>query len=200
MDPITQKTRKSADIQKAELERRSRDLWKVYNPTNQDFEVVLNASVSPEVWPIKAKEEAIVPYYVAQKYWDEMSDKIIINKSDKMVLEENEKRMSKGFPKMNLHTEQFQVESRNLKNLMGKRDRIVAVLNRGLYKEYGLPESNRITEVDKRASKEQFNAGEVFDEEESQKPTSDNLEVPEREEISPHYLLMILRMYKQSSQ
>jgi len=152
------KTRKSADIQRAELERKKRDLYRVYNPTNQDQQVVLNAAVSPEIWTIKAKEEAIVPLYVAVKYFEEMSQKIITIKSDKAVIEENEKRTDKGFSKMDLHTEQPRFESRNLKNMMSKRDQIVAILNRGLYQEYGVG-GNKEKVEDKKYVKDTFDAG-----------------------------------------
>lgn len=156
--PSVDKTRKSADIQRAELERKKRDLYTVYNPTNQDQKVVLNAAISPEVWTIKAKDEAIVPLYVAVKYFEEMSQKIITIKSDKAVIEENEKRMAKGFPKMDLHTEQFRFEGRNLKNMMSKREQIVAILNRGLYQEYGVA-GEKESNTDQRYRKDSFEAG-----------------------------------------
>lgn len=165
MDPfnppqINNPQKRAADVQRAELERKSRDLYKIFNPTNQPFEVVLNAKISPEVWTIPAKEgntygELIVPNYVRVKYLEEMSQKIITIKSDRMVLEENEKRQSKGFDKMNLHTEQFSFENRNLKNLMSKREQIVRVLDGGLIKEYGIGSENNRPAND-RQSKEEF--------------------------------------------
>ena len=135
--------KRNADIQRVELERKSRDLYKVFNPTNQPYEVILNAKISPEVWTIPAKErdrngEAIVPNYVRIKYLEEMSQKIITVKSDRAIIEENEKRLQRGFPKMDLHTEQPRLENRNLKSLMGKREQIVRILDGGLVKEYGL--------------------------------------------------------------
>jgi|SRR3990167_2929514 len=172
MDDTVQKSRRSRDIQQAELERRKRDLYKVFNPTNQDHQVTLNAAISPEVWVIKSKEEAIVPNYVRVKYFVEMTDKIIYSKSDKAVIAENEKRMSKGFDKMNLHTEQMRFESRNLKNLMGKREKIVAVLDRGLYKEYGIGDT--VTPIDKRRKREDFDPGDVFNDDNVASPTSHN--------------------------
>ncbi len=156
--PSVDKTRKSADILRAELERKKRDLYTVYNPTNQDQKVLLNAAISPEIWTIKAKDEAIVPWYVAEKYFEEMSQKIITTKSDRAVIEENEKRMAKGFPKMDLHTEQFRFEGRNLKNMMGKRDQIVAILNRGLYQEYGVT-GDKDANIDQKYKKETFDPG-----------------------------------------
>ena len=154
MDPA----QKSQDIDKAERERKKRDSYTVFNPTNQDFQVVLNAAISPEVWTIKAKEEAIVPAYVADKYFEEMSQKIITSKSDNAVIEENEKRVQKGFPKMDLYTEQPRFEGRNLKNLMGKRERIIAILNRGLYQEYGIGKQE-VTQIDKRDQRKSFDPG-----------------------------------------
>ena|SRR3990167_9324008 len=160
MEPTVQGVgaRKSQDILRAELERQKRNQWKIYNPTNQDFEVILNAKISPEVWTVKAKEELIVPYYVAEKYFDEMADKVIYTKSDKAVIEENEKRMGKGIDKMDLHTEQPRFENRNLKNLIGKKEQIVKILDRGLYKEYGVA-GQTSQPTDNRQAKETFDPG-----------------------------------------
>jgi len=132
------KTRKSADILKAELERKSKDLYKVYNPTNQPFQVILNAKISPEVWTVEAKGEAVVPAYVKEKYFEEMTQRIITAKSDKAIIDENEKRESKGLEKLSLHKDQPRIEQRMLKTLFSKKDQIIKVLDRGLYKEYGL--------------------------------------------------------------
>ena len=151
--------KKSNDIRRAELERKSRDLWKIYNPTNQAFQIALNIRVSPEIWTIEAKSEAVVPSYVKEKYFQEMADKIITSKSDKAVIEENEKRREKGFAAMDLHTEQFRFESRNLKNMMSKRDQIVTILNRGLYQEYGISGGNNATSDIKRENKKDFEPG-----------------------------------------
>ncbi|KKN14464.1 hypothetical protein LCGC14_0995860 [marine sediment metagenome] len=129
--------KKAEDIDRAERERKSRDLWKVYNPTNQDFVVRLNVKVSPELWTIHAKKQEIVPEYVAIKYCEEMSTKIIYDKSDKAVIEENEKRMAKGFDKMDLHTEQQRFESRNLKRMGTKKGQLRDILVIGLHREYG---------------------------------------------------------------
>lgn len=130
--------RKSEDIAKAEAERRSKDLYKVYNPTTQDMQVVLNARVSPEYWTIHARKEEIVPWYVAEIYSEKMYDQIVYSKTEKLTIEENEKRMDKGFPKMDYHTEQMRMESRNLKNMSAKKDQIMKILIKGLYKEYGV--------------------------------------------------------------
>lgn len=150
--------KKSQDIQQAELERKKRDLYRVFNPTNQDYQVVLNLKVMPEVWTIKTKSEEIVPAYAADKYFDEMADKIISNKSDKAVLEENEKREAKGFPKLNLHTEQPRFEGRIYKNLTAKKIKIIAILNRGLYQEYGVGEK-KVQEIDKKDQRDSFESG-----------------------------------------
>jgi hypothetical protein len=149
---------KAAEAQRAELERRSKDMFKVYNPTNQDFQIVLNAAISPEIWPVEAHQEAIVPRYAREKYLDEMADKIITAKSDKLIIEENEKRMKMGFPKLDLHTEQFRLESRNLKIMMSKREQILKILDRGLYKEFGVTKTG-VQKISDRESKATFDAG-----------------------------------------
>jgi hypothetical protein len=161
--PNIDKTRKSADIDRAERERVSRNLWKVYNPTNQDYQVVLNAAISPEIWTIKAESEEIVPWYVAEKYREEMVQKIITDKVDKAVIARNEERLAKGFQKMDLHTEQFNYERLELKKLSGKREKIGKILIRGIYKEYGVEKGNT-QEIDKRQRREEFNPGDIFDE------------------------------------
>lgn len=157
--------KKTEDIQKAELERKKRDLYRVYNPTNQDYQVMLNIKISPEVWTIKAKSEEILPAYAANKYLNEMANKIIYNKSDKAIIEENEKRITKGFSKMDLHTEQARFEGRNLKNLMSKKNKIIAILNRGLYKEYGVGDQ-KVQEIAKEEQRKTFDPGLDLDKEE----------------------------------
>ena len=133
-------SKKAEDIQRAELERKKRNLYKVFNPTDQDFKVVLNKKINPEEWTIRSKKEAIVPWYVAYKYANKMSDKIIYAKSDGAVILENEKRVKKGFGAMDLHTEQFRFESKILKNMMGKKKELFKILIVGLHKEYGVGE------------------------------------------------------------
>jgi hypothetical protein len=91
---------------------------------------------------IPAKGEANVPRYVRNLYVKKMTDKIIYTKTDKAVIAENEKRMEKGFSKMDLHTEQPRMEGRLLKSLQGKREQIENILDRGVYREYGVGASN----------------------------------------------------------
>ena len=178
------KTKKSRDIREAELERKKRDLYTVYNPTNQDFQVVLNAAISPEIWTIKAHETAIVPNYVRVKYFEEMGAKIIYNKSDKMVIEENEKRMAKGFTKMDLHTEQARFESRNLKNMMSRMEKVVAALDRGLYREYGIGNESVLQKDEySREKKREFDPGNVFDDVSS--ASSASPDVPKNDSETP---------------
>ncbi len=141
-------SKKAEDIQRAELERKKRDLYKVFNPTDQDFKVILNKKINPEEWTIRSKKEAIVPWYVAFMYGNKMSDKIIYAKSDGAVIAENEKRLKKGFGAMDLHTEQFRFESKILKNMMGKKKELFKILIVGLHKEYGIGEEG--TEPDEK--------------------------------------------------
>ncbi len=134
--------KKTEDIQRAEAERRSKDLWKAYNPTNEDMEVGLNLRISPEYWTFKAKEETIVPFYVLEMYCSKMIDKIIFTKADMAVLAENEKRLGRGFNKMDVHTEQMRFESPLVKKMIGKKDQLMKILVRGLYKEYGIKDED----------------------------------------------------------
>lgn len=160
------KTKRTEDIVRAELERKSRDLYKIFNPTNQDFEVMLNIKISPEVWTVPAKEgsqygELIAPWYVADKYFEEMSQKIITAKSDRAVVDENDKREAKGLDKMDLHTAQPRFENRNLLSLTSKRDQVIKILNGGLVKEYGIG-SQVPQQADRREKVAQFDPGDVL--------------------------------------
>jgi hypothetical protein len=134
---------KSQQLYQAERERESKDLYRVFNPTNQDIVVVFNVRISPEEWTIPAKNgdkpgESIVPNYVRIKYIEETVQRLIYMKSDELVKAENQKRLEKGFEPMDLHTTQARFESRNLKNLSAKEKDIVALLDGGLYKEFGV--------------------------------------------------------------
>lgn len=155
--------KKAAEALRAEMERRSKDSFKVYNPTNQDYQVVLNAAISPEIWTVESHGEAIVPRYVREKYFEEMVKKIITARSDKAIIEENEKRMKAGFPKLDLHTEQYRLESRNLKIMQSKEDKILKILDRGLYKEYGV-EKTGTHKIDDRDARANFKIDSAVDE------------------------------------
>ncbi len=133
-------TKKAEDVLRAELERKKRDLYKVFNPTNQDMKIVLNKKINPEEWTIRAKKVEIVPWYVANRYAHRIADKIIYAKADGAVIKENQKRMKKGFASMDLHTEQFRFESKILKGLQGKKKDLFKILIVGLHKEYGIGE------------------------------------------------------------
>lgn len=121
-----------------ELERKKRNLHKVYNPTNHDFKVVFNAAVSPETWIIRAHEEEIVPEYVCKKYLKEMSNQILQTQSKEKIDKENERRTNAGMQPMNLHSEQPMFESKTYKITEDQYVQMMAQLYRGLHKEYGL--------------------------------------------------------------
>ena len=140
----------------AELERKSRNLHKVYNPTDTDYKVVLNAAVSPEVWTIKAHSEEIVPEYVVKKYLKEMSQLLIVTQSDDKIKQENTRRANAGLQPMNLYDEQFRFESRSLKLTEDQTVKMMAQLYRGLYKEYGLDATPEISPLMKPSSKPTF--------------------------------------------
>lgn len=133
-------TKKAEEAQRAELERKKRDLYKVFNPTNQDMKIVLNKKINPEEWTIRAKKEEIVPWYVADKFAKKMAAKIIYAKSDGAVIAENKKRIEKGFASMDLHTEQFRFESKIIKGMQVKKQNLYKILIIGLHKEYGIGE------------------------------------------------------------
>jgi len=140
----------------AELERKKQNLHTVYNPTDTDYKIVLNAAVSPEVWTIKAHSEEIVPEYVVKKYLKEMSQLLIVSQSDDKVKRENERRANAGLQPMNLYDEQFRFESRSLKLTEDQTVKMMAQLYRGLYKEYGLDPTPEISPLMKQSNKPSF--------------------------------------------
>lgn len=129
---------KAQEIFQAERERRKNNLHKVYNPTDKDFKVVFNATVSPEVWTIKAHSEEIVPEFVARKYIKDMFNLITTSKVDELTRIENERREKAGIQKMNDYDERFRFESRNSKLTEEQTKTIMRQLYKGLYKEYGI--------------------------------------------------------------
>jgi hypothetical protein len=142
----------------AELERRSHNLHKVFNPTDADFKIVFNAAVSPEVWTIEANSEKIVPEYVCIKYLKKMSEKMTFLQSENKTKAENERRTSAGLQPMNLYDEQFRFESKSLKITQEEYVKMMGLLYRGLYQEYGLDSTPDVNPLVNTSSKPAFDS------------------------------------------
>lgn len=77
-----------------EMRRRSNDVIRVSNPTNEDFVVQWDYNYHR----IPANSTADVPRYIATKYCRDMKDKIINDQNQKKHDEELKERRKSGFP------------------------------------------------------------------------------------------------------
>ncbi len=135
-----------------DLERRSNDLLRVFNPLDEDAVVEWDRKNGVKLFRVPKKEEAVLPRYIAEKYIREMFDKILIGDADKAVRKENERRISKGMAAMDktLKTsEQMQFESKFYVGNDTRAKEIVALLYMGVETEFG------VDRVAQQAQKEQ---------------------------------------------
>ena len=90
----------TGDAWHKEQRRRSQDLIRVYNPTNQDYVLVwedqkfiIPSKDSDKGW---GKGMRVMQRYLAQKYTKEIVDKIIFEQSDKELLKRKEALTARG--------------------------------------------------------------------------------------------------------
>lgn len=113
-----------------ELERRSQDILVVYNPTQNDFEVVWDQYVNV----VTAKKETNLPRYIAEKYIKEMTDALIGDENIHRVNIENDKRLKFGQKALDpQEREIFDLRSDNAE----LRKKYIGQLYRGVSREYG---------------------------------------------------------------
>jgi hypothetical protein len=136
-----------------DLERRSNDLLRVYNPTNERYVVEWDRKNGTKLFPIESKTEEVFIRYIAEKYIREMFDKIIIEDADKAVRKENQRRIKAGMAEMDktLKTgEQEQFESKFYVGNDQRAKEIVALLYVGLETEFGVDRVYEQEEKDER--------------------------------------------------
>ncbi|HEC65809.1 MAG TPA: hypothetical protein ENI23_10965 [bacterium] len=121
-----------------ELERRSNDLLRVYNPMEKDYVIEWDRKEGVKLFRILGKEEAVFVRYIAEKYVREMFDKIITKKADDAILKENQNRVSKGMAQMEKWKDQLAFESSFYTIDDVEAQRIIAVLYVGIDTEYGI--------------------------------------------------------------
>ncbi len=129
---------KNKSIFHSEMERRSNDLVIVFNPTKKDKVILWDKAVAPKVWRVKSKEEEIVPRYIMIKYLKEMIVEMVYNKVDIETRKENERRIEAGLQPMNKWHEQWIFEIGKLADAEKTSEKVVGLLYRGLYREYGI--------------------------------------------------------------
>ena len=124
-----------------EAARKANDLIRVYNPTDKDHVVKWDKRGGTKNFRVVAKEEAVLLRYLARKYVTEMFTKIITEKADKAIIEENEKRVAKGVAIMDksLRTgEQLRFEAPLYKPTSEEAKKLVAILWVGVEQEFGI--------------------------------------------------------------
>ena len=94
-----------------ELERRSNDLLRIYNPLEEDYVIEWDKKEGVKLFRAELKQESVFIRYIAEKYIREVFNKIITEKADKAVLEENQRRIDKGMATMEKWKDQLAFES-----------------------------------------------------------------------------------------
>lgn len=121
-----------------EQERRSGDLLRVYNPTDEDYVIEWDRRGGTKRFRVKAKGEEVMTRFIAEKYIREMYQKIITEEADVAVLKENQRRVEKGLAEMNKWDEQYRFEN-PLLNVKSERARqIISLLYVGVESEWGV--------------------------------------------------------------
>lgn len=133
---MAEEKKKSAVQQ--EMERRSNDLLRVYNPTDTDYVTQWDRKNGAKLFRVPKKEETVLVRYIAEKYIREMYMKIVTDKTDQAVLEENEKRINKGMAEMTKWKDQSIFDSKFYNPTDDEARRIIATLYVGVESEFGV--------------------------------------------------------------
>lgn len=146
-----------------EMERKSNDRIRIYNPTDEDFAVWNNGL--KWIIPNKSRDvgygdgQYVCPRYIANTYLTHMTDHILTKQMDEAADLENEKRREKGQPEMTKYAggdlERFQMSWRI--DDPAKRQPIMREIWLGVEEEYGIDEAVEEQKVrDERPSDEKF--------------------------------------------
>lgn len=125
-----------------ELERKSNDRIRIYNPTDQDFTIYYGGSgflvPSKNTDNGRGKGQSVVQRFIAVNYIKHMTDKILSKKTSEAVASENERRINSGMATMTVHTEQPEFELRYNINNPEARKEVIRQLWLGIEEEYGM--------------------------------------------------------------
>jgi len=118
-----------------ELQRRSLDQLKLFNPLKEEF----NTTFDGFVHVVPPQKEAIFPRYVAEKWMKEFID-YMINEEERVAVEtENSKRRGKGWEPLNpQERDQLALRQKLITSNVEKRTKYMKKIYRGISKEYGL--------------------------------------------------------------
>jgi len=124
-----------------ELERRSNDLLRVYNPLNEDKVVIWDLRSGGKIFRVPAKQEAVFPRYISEKYIREMYDKILNDKAHDAIIKENQRRIAAGMAAMDKTfktNEQMVFEQKFYNPNSDEARKIISLLYVGVETEYGI--------------------------------------------------------------
>ncbi|KKK52283.1 hypothetical protein LCGC14_3106480 [marine sediment metagenome] len=137
---MAQPDKKKSSYQQ-ELERRTNDLLRVYNPLDEDRIVKWDKKNGTKLFRFPKKEEAVHVRYIAEKFIRETYQYIITTKADEAVKEENERRVKAGMATMDKTLRTGEQEAFEKKFYIPGDDKakeIVAILYMGIETEFGV--------------------------------------------------------------
>lgn len=136
-------TDKAKSSYQQELERRSNDILRVYNPTDEDYVVEYDRRGGVKLFRVTAKTETSLIRYIAEKYLREMFRKMQNDKAKNAILEENKRRISKGMSELDktMKTNEQMAFEEKFYNLTDEEARkIMALLYVGVEQKFGVDE------------------------------------------------------------
>lgn len=124
-----------------ELERKSNDLLRIYNPTDKRYIVQWDKRGGTKLFPVESKSEAVYPRYISEKYIKEMYIKMQNDTAREEILKENERRVKNGMAEMDKtmrSNEQMVFEEKFYNPSEEKAREIIALLYLGVESEFGV--------------------------------------------------------------
>lgn len=146
---------KELDKVRRELQRKSLDQLRVYNPTDKDYAVIWDGFNHI----VPSKQERTLPRYIATKYFKEMINQIIYDEEEKAIAEANSKRLERGNPPLTAQERETYALQYGLHTANeDKRREIMKVLYKGVAEEYGvdMPLEGKPVKKDERTTDEKL--------------------------------------------
>lgn len=167
-----------------EQQRKKNDIIRVYNPTDEDFIVEYDRANGTKKFRVPAKQETPLIRYIAKKYIKKMYEKIITDKIQNAIIEENESRIEKGMAELDKTaktSEQLRFES-NIKSKIESTEgkKIMATLWLGIEQEFGIDREPEVQPVDDTDNRNAFDK--MFDDLETKKVNDNSVQADNQDE------------------
>lgn len=125
-----------------EQERKSNDIIRVYNPTDQDYVIEWDRANGTKLFRVPAKQEVPLVRYIANRYVKQMYHKILREKTQQAIIDENESRVNKGMAEMGKNVksgEQLKFETTFVNEIQNKEGaQLISTLWVGVEQEFGI--------------------------------------------------------------